>query len=70
MIIQFPLQLEIMIVLKEQKDVKNMVDMLNEFENPFMDHSKDLFALDTKVVVNEVVVRNLYYMVNVGIKQS
>ena len=52
------------------EDVKNMVDMLYEFGNPSMDDSKDLYVLDTKVVVNEVAVRNLYSMVDVGIKQS
>ena len=52
------------------EDVKNTVDMLYEFGNPFMDDSKDLYVLDTKVVVNEVAVRNLYSMVDIGIKQS
>ena len=53
------------------EDVKNTLSLLiNEFGNPFVDDSKDLFVLDSKVVMNEFAINNLYSMVDIGIKQS
>ena len=51
-------------------DVKSTLSILNEFGNPFMDDSKDLFVLYSKIVMNEVAVKNVYSILDVGIKQS
>ena len=50
-------------------DVRTMYDALAEFGNPFMDDSKDLYALDTKVVPGHEAIENLYSAEAVGKEQ-
>ena len=39
-----------------QKNVKDMIRVIEEMENPFLDKGNDLYCLDTKVVMDPSVV--------------
>ena len=41
------------------KDVRNMLSVMDELGNPFLEDSKDLIALDTKDIMPELVVESV-----------
>ena len=55
--------------LNFHKDVKSLLLALEDAGNPFEDDSNDLFDLETKIVVPEVISQNLYKLESIGSKQ-
>ena len=51
------------------KDVKSLVGTFEELENPFLECSKELVVLDTKVVMHDKAVESVMLAKQLGIKQ-
>ena len=51
------------------KDVKSLVGTFEELENPFLECSKELVVLDTKVVMHDKAVESVMSAKQLGIKQ-
>ena len=51
------------------KDVRSLVDVLDDLGNPFEEEGKDLIVLDTKVVADEGGVSRMQQIEDLGVKQ-
>ena len=51
------------------KDVKSLLSVLEDFGNPFEEDSNDLFDLETKIVIPEIVAQKLHELENIRDKQ-
>lgn len=52
-----------------KKDVAFLVSSFGEVGNPFQEDSKDLFALDSKVIVENAVIQTVKNVITIGQEQ-